>query len=1329
MHRPVGLLAALALSTLVSSAAAERSLPSYSAYFDRALSPLTSPRALSAPKAPGASAIIASTDPRRGVPTFVWAPRGEGAPPPASTTDPARAARFYLGRYAALYGLSPEALGSAQVQQIHDTGRGGIIVVLRQAPGGIELFHHDAKVLLDRQLGLVALSGSLHPAARKDLSGIPQRFRLARAEALARAFEDLQGISVPASSFGDERRAQGGYHTFTLSPGPALLASKLQLSRPARVKEVFYPLPDRIVAAYYIEILAGPLDGTDADGHAWVISAEDGRLLHRADLVQSETYKYRVWAEQSGNRRPLDGPIADFTPSPSGVPDDKLPPFIAPILVTMDGFNKNPGNQSDSWLFFGATETSGNNVDAYTDHSSPDGYSNGDLRATTTGERVFDRVYDVTKDPLASPEQSMAAVTQLFFTNNWLHDYWYDSGFDEAAGNAQRYNGGRGGLEGDALHVEAQDGALEGNLNNANMYTPADGDSPRMQMYLWSGLQSRSLNVPSVGDSLATAGSDFGPGSFDVTAEVALADDGEAPTTDACTPLVNDLSGKIALVRRGSCSFKTKVVNAQAAGAIAVLLANNNPGQPPFFAGDDPDVKVEVTIPVVPITLADGAAIEAAIGAGPVSATLSAVQSPRPDGTIDSPVIAHEWGHYLHHRLVDCQTTQQCAGQSEGWGDFLALTLMVRASDNLEGVYASTIYAVLATESPTYYGLRRVPYSVDVTKNSCTFKHIADDQPLPEDTPILDLGGPNSESHNTGEIWTNMLFEGYVGLLKKSKGPGAPYNFDAARRRMADYVVAGMKLAPSEPTFNEQRDAILAAAFAADPEDMLILAQGFAKRGLGSCAVSPEKSTSDNTGVVESFELAPTAQILSVTLDDSVLSCDADGTLDGEETGKLTVEIANAGVMPLLGTAVTVESGAPGLSLLSAPTTLIDTLAPLGTTKLSFDVRLDASIDKTLPLPFTVKLTSATGCVTALERSDTFRGNYNNVAASSASDSFDSDLDVWAPGGEGGSAVWSKAPSSPLDLVWHGADAPSPSDTWLVSPALEVSSTEGLVLSFDHRHSFEASPQEPGDPDTYWDGGMIEVSTNQGKVWKDINLFADPGYGGILYNDSGNPLANRMAFVGKNPGFPMTDKITLDLGQKFAGTTILLRFRIGTDAVQGDLGWEINNLSIKGITNTPFPTVVDDDKVCNRPPVAVAGPDRILRPETPVLLDAGKSQDPDGDALTFTWAQIAGPPVELSSAGPKAIFITPGESAEADLTFEVTVDDGKLQAKDQVTILVRPSATELPDEPPTDLVGSGGCACEATGDGSSSPATPALLASALLLLGRRRRASHRRASQ
>ena len=93
------------------------------------------------------------------------------------------------------------------------------------------------------------------------------------------------------------------------------------------------------------------------------------------------------------------------------------------------------------------------------------------------------------------------------------------------------------------------------------------------------------------------------------------------PTTfDACSALTNAaaIAGNIALVDRGTCGFVVKVKNAQNAGAIAVLVADNAAGSPPAgLGGADPTI----IIPSVRITLADGNTIKAQLGGG-VSATL-----------------------------------------------------------------------------------------------------------------------------------------------------------------------------------------------------------------------------------------------------------------------------------------------------------------------------------------------------------------------------------------------------------------------------------------------------------------------------------------------------------------------------------------------------------------------------------------------------------------------------------------------------------------------------------------------------------------------------------
>ncbi|MCR3949499.1 M36 family metallopeptidase, partial [Aeromonas caviae] len=87
---------------------------------------------------------------------------------------------------------------------------------------------------------------------------------------------------------------------------------------------------------------------------------------------------------------------------------------------------------------------------------------------------VFDYSFQAGDAPFTDSARNNAIVN-LFYVNNWLHDYWYDAGFNEAAGNAQANNYGRGGTGGDPIQAQAQDW---GGRNNANMTTPADGRSP-----------------------------------------------------------------------------------------------------------------------------------------------------------------------------------------------------------------------------------------------------------------------------------------------------------------------------------------------------------------------------------------------------------------------------------------------------------------------------------------------------------------------------------------------------------------------------------------------------------------------------------------------------------------------------------------------------------------------------------------------------------------------------------------------------------------------------------------------------------------------------------
>jgi hypothetical protein len=101
----------------------------------------------------------------------------------------------------------------------------------------------------------------------------------------------------------------------------------------------------------------------------------------------------------------------------------------------------------------------------------------------------------------------------------------------------------------------------------------------------------------------------------------------------------------------------------------------------------------------------------------------------------------------------------------------------------------------------------------------------------------------------------------------------------------------------------------------------------------------------------------------------------------------------------------------------------------------------------------------------------------------------------------------------------------------------------------------------------------------------------------------------------------------------------------------------------------------------NHVPLADAGPDQTVGEETAVTFDGGASSDPDGDALTFAWTQLSGPPVTLSdpaSATPRFTAPQVGEGGAA-LVFRLVVGDGSAASHpDMVTIAVR-DANQPPD--------------------------------------------------
>ena len=72
-----------------------------------------------------------------------------------------------------------------------------------------------------------------------------------------------------------------------------------------------------------------------------------------------------------------------------------------------------------------------------------------------------------------------------------------------------------------------------------------------------------------------------------------------------------------------------------------------------------------------------------------------------------------------------------------------------------------------------------------------------------------------------------------------------------------------------------------------------------------------------------------------------------------------------------------------------------------------------------------------------------------------------------------------------------------------------------------------------------------------------------------------------------------------------------------------------------------------------------------------VRLDGSGSSDPDGDELSYSWSQTAGPSVTLSDANAASpTFTAPDLLANTDVTFQLTASDGTTNSVDPVTVTI-----------------------------------------------------------
>jgi len=536
-----------------------------------------------------------------------------------------------------------------------------------------------------------------------------------------------------------------------------------------------------------------------------------------AEQVWNDGAQYRVFPV------PVEAPIFGTRELVVNPADPTASPF---------GWHDNNGREGPEF-----NTTRGNNVHAYLD-VIPDNDPDNPSFPDGGDQLIFDFPLDLNSAPDAYEE---AVLTQMFYMNNVMHDFTYYYGFDENAGNFQDFNYGRGGRGTDYVRAETQDGS---GLNNANFLTLPDGEFGRMQMFLWASTANNRVEIsgPSVmGDSRFRFGTaSFGPLlRSEVSGQVVAVISDDFDSTTGCSVFFNgnQIDGNIALINRGECTFEEKVKNAEAAGAIGVIIANTEDN---IFGLGGVDTLPDPTIPAVSIASSSGAIIRDALNGGQVNVTIEVPEYL--DSGFDNGVIAHEYGHGISNRLTGGPSEAFCLfndeQMGEGWSDFFALVTTVRPDDT--GQLPRGIGNYVTGRDIRGRGIRRQPYSTNFDINDQTYD---------------DIIGTNAP-HPLGEIWAATLWDLYWALVDEYGYDPDLYTGTGGNNIAIQLVMDGMKLQECRPGFIDGRDAILAAdAINNNGANECIIWEVFARRGLGWNA---DQGTSGNRNDnIENYDPRP----------------------------------------------------------------------------------------------------------------------------------------------------------------------------------------------------------------------------------------------------------------------------------------------------------------------------------------------------------------------------------------------------------------------------------------------------------------------------------------
>lgn len=790
-----------------------------------------------------------------------------------------------------------------------------------------------------------------------------------------------------------------------------------------------------------------------------------------------------------------------------------------PALVSNPWSGSGGGNNAISlgWHNDGTNDyayTRGNNVWAKEDHAGNNSNTGAVANSSTASPYLtFDFPFNSTGQPDTGTNMNFA-ITQLFYWNNIMHDLSYQYGFNEAAGNFQNNNQGRGGVGNDFVYADAQDGS---GLNNANFSTPADGSNPRMQMFLWSPDQSKNLNINSPASiagpipSLEGAVSNnnllqnVGP----VTGDIVLFNDDVSGTThEACGSAANAsaLIGKIAMIDRGNCNFTNKIKAAQNAGAIAVIMVNNVGGDSIIVMGANP-LDNTITIPAVMISQNNGNAIKTILAENTaVNATLSA-NGIELDGDLDNGIMSHEYTHGISTRLTGGPSTATCLTNNEqggeGWSDYMALMMTTNwnTASVSDGTKARSLGTYVIGEQPTDGGIRTYPYSTDLTINPWSY---------------ADMDATGGEVHTIGEIWAATLWDMTWNIIQQDGINPNLYDANAAGGNSValKLVMLGMKLQPCQPGFLDARDAILRAdTILYNGKYSCAIWNAFARRGMG--VLAQQGSSNSTTDQVADYSI-PASAVISKSVDKSQAAQNDFLTYTLKVSAQCAA-VSNYKIVDTLLPNVTYVSGGTYNASDRTVTFNVPSLSSSTSETFSFRVRINVNsyfVPQNL-LNETVSSNSIPSTFTATSSPSSVKWTVSTVNHS---------------------ASYSLKASDPTSSA---EEILTSSSSYLVNGNTQ--------LSFWQEYNTEAEH----------DGGVVELSTDNGSSWFDAGAYmSQNGYNSTINSNSN--LTNKRAFSGSSNGFIKT---IVNLSS-FEGKSVKFRFRFVSDDTKSGTGWFVDDISV-----------------------------------------------------------------------------------------------------------------------------------------------------------------------